>query len=134
MPLWLLREGTKVFLRRFVRDKDEPLCDVVELLMANPTYARVRRRDGKETTVSTSDLAPYPNVFRTSPDDDEGNLNLENNQDFPAEGPPTTDSDELNSNDVFPEKSESEANLTDETVRRSTKVRKAPDRFGEWTV
>ena len=100
--------------------------------MANPTYVRVRRRDGKETTVSTSDLAPYPNVIRASPDDD--NLNLENNQDFPAEGIPTTDSDELNSNDVFQAKSENEANLTDETVRRCTRLRKTPDRFGEWTV
>ena len=61
LPTWLLSSGTKVLLRRFVRDKSEPLCDPVELIMANQTYARVRTGEGQETTVLTSDLAPYPN-------------------------------------------------------------------------
>ena len=36
LPYWLLEEESKVLLRRFVRDKSEPLCDVVELLITNP--------------------------------------------------------------------------------------------------
>ena len=62
LPSWLLEEESEVLLRRFVRDKSKPLCDVVKLLMANPTYARIRRKDVKETTVSTFDLVPYPQV------------------------------------------------------------------------
>ena len=59
MPSWLLNNGT-VLLCRFVRNKDEPFCDRVELLSANPTYARIKYPNGRESTVSTSDLAPYP--------------------------------------------------------------------------
>ena len=61
MPSWLLKNGT-VLLRRFVRNKDEPFCDRVELLSANLTYARTKYTNGRESTVSTSDFAPYPHV------------------------------------------------------------------------
>ena len=50
-----------MLLHKFVRDKSELLCNVVELLMANTTYAQVKQ-DVKETTVSTLDLTPYPQV------------------------------------------------------------------------
>ena len=59
MPSWLLSQG-HVLLRRFVRNKDKPLCDEVFLLDASPTYARIQWPNGKEDTVSTSDLAPCP--------------------------------------------------------------------------
>ena len=59
MPSWLLSQG-HVLLRRFVRNKDEPLCDDVFLLDASPTYARIQWPNRKEDTVSTSDLAPCP--------------------------------------------------------------------------
>ena len=49
-----------VLLRRFVRNKNEPLVDEVELLDCNPSYANIRYLDGKETTVSVRDLAPFP--------------------------------------------------------------------------
>jgi len=35
MLSWLLSSGTKVLLRRFVRDKSAPICDAVELISAN---------------------------------------------------------------------------------------------------
>jgi len=56
---WLLHPGP-VLLRRHVRNKGDPLCDPVDLLDSNQTYSAIRLRDGQETTVSTSDLAPYP--------------------------------------------------------------------------
>ena len=59
LPSWLLSPGT-VLLRHFVRNKGEPLCDAVELIEANGHYAVIRHRDGQESTVLTSDLAPYP--------------------------------------------------------------------------
>ena len=60
LPMWLVTPG-KVLLRRFVRDsKYEPLVDEVQLLEANPAYARIRHGDGRESTVSLNDLAPCP--------------------------------------------------------------------------
>ena len=38
---WLLQKGP-VLLRRFVRNKDEPLVDEVDLLNANPSFAHIR--------------------------------------------------------------------------------------------
>ena len=63
MPAWLLKEGS-VYLRKFIRNKSDPLCERVYLLDANPSYAHIRLSNGNETTVSTSDLAPVPeNVY-----------------------------------------------------------------------
>ena len=48
-----------MLLRRFVRQsKSDPLVESVDLIDATPSSARVRFPDGRETTVSTSDLAP----------------------------------------------------------------------------
>ena len=50
-----------VLLRRHVRhNKSEPLVDEVELTSANPSYANIKHRDGRESTVSLGDLAPCP--------------------------------------------------------------------------
>ena len=60
LPSWIMAPGP-VLLRRFVRtNKNEPLVDQVELLDVNPTYANIRHQDGRESTVSVRDLAPYP--------------------------------------------------------------------------
>jgi len=49
-------------LRRHGRSKSDPLCDEVLLLEANPSYAHTRYPNGREDTVSTSDLAPCPDI------------------------------------------------------------------------
>ena len=60
LPVWLSNPGS-VLLRNFVRaNKNDPLVKTVELLEANQVYAHIRTPDGRETTVSTRDLAPYP--------------------------------------------------------------------------
>ena len=59
MPTWLLKEGP-VYLRKFVRNKGDRLCERVYLLDANPSYAHIRLSNRHESTVSTSDLAPSP--------------------------------------------------------------------------
>ena len=56
LPTWLITPNT-VLLKRFVRNKSEPLCDEVELLDATPKTALVPFSDGRESTVSVSDLA-----------------------------------------------------------------------------
>ena len=57
-PNWL--KPGPVLLRKFVRHcKSDPLVERVQLVtVSSPHYARVRFEDGRESTVSTSDLAP----------------------------------------------------------------------------
>ena len=56
-PIWLLKEGP-VYLRKFIRNKSDPLCERVYLLDANFSYAHVCLSNKNDTTVSTSDLGP----------------------------------------------------------------------------
>jgi len=53
---WMITPGT--VLLKFVRNKSDPLCEDVDLLDANLKSALIRFQDGRETTVSTTDLAP----------------------------------------------------------------------------
>ena len=59
LPSWLIQPGP-VLLRRFVRNKNNPLVEEVELLEANQSFAHVRFPSGRESSVSTTDLAPSP--------------------------------------------------------------------------
>ena len=68
LTTWLITPNT-VLLKRFVRNKSEPLCDEVELLDANPKTALVRFPDGRESTVSVSDLAPLSDMSDNEPCD-----------------------------------------------------------------
>ena len=66
LPSWM--QPGPVLLRRFVRtSKHDPLVDEVELTDVNPTYARVRYPDGRESSVALRDLAPCPSPFIQSP-------------------------------------------------------------------
>ena len=59
VPSWLNAPGP-VLLKKHVRNsKYDSLVDEAELIEANPQYAHVRLGDGRETTVSLRDLAPY---------------------------------------------------------------------------
>ena len=61
LPSWLLNSGGPVLLRRFVRNsKHDPVCDEVTLVQANNSFSRIKYPDGRETNVSTGDLAPCP--------------------------------------------------------------------------
>ena len=57
LPNWLLQPGS-ILLRRFVRTKNQP--NLVELIEANPNFAIVKFPDGRESTVSVTDLVPSP--------------------------------------------------------------------------
>ena len=61
LPHWLITPGP-VLLRNHVRNKGDPLCYEVDLLESNQQFAQVRFPDGRESTVSTKDLAPYPST------------------------------------------------------------------------
>ena len=49
----------KVYLRKFIRDKTDDLVEEVDLVDSNLHYATIKYSDGKESTVSTKDLAPW---------------------------------------------------------------------------
>ena len=58
LPKWLSEPGP-VLLRRHVRhSKNDPLVEEVDLILANPNYAKVKFASGREATVSLRDLAP----------------------------------------------------------------------------
>ena len=60
LPSWLLKKGAVLCKRHVRRSKYDPWCDEVELIEANPCYAKIRHQSGKEQTVSLRDLAPLP--------------------------------------------------------------------------
>ena len=119
-------------LRRFVRNKADPLCDEIEHLEANPNFAYIRYPDGRESTVSTEDLAPCPDTVLTKTNreclDDS---TPPNTRIRPTTAPtPGTLSQPVHAEhptDIPPE------NISPvEPVRRSTRERNAPVRFGDW--
>ena len=67
LPSWLI-QSESVLLRQFVRSKSDPLVEEVELLEVNPSFAKVRFPDGKESNVSISCLAPCPQVVSENTD------------------------------------------------------------------
>ena len=58
VPSWLLKRGPVLVKRQVRSSKTDALVNEVELLQANPHFAYVRFPDGRETTVSTKQLAP----------------------------------------------------------------------------
>ena len=59
LPSWL--SPGSVLSRKFVcSNKQDDLVEEVELTHVNPPYAHIRYKDGCESTVSLSDLAPCP--------------------------------------------------------------------------
>ena len=48
-----------------MRNKNEPLVDEIELMEANPNFGHIRFSDGRESTVSVTDLAPCPSKTTT---------------------------------------------------------------------
>lgn len=53
-----LLEGGEVLLKRHLRTKNQPLCDPVELIEANPKFSLIKFPDGRQR-VSNSGVAPY---------------------------------------------------------------------------
>ena len=143
MPDWLFEPGP-VLLRRFVRDKSEPLCDQVDLIEANPKYALIRYPNGRESTVSVTDLAPFPKISSTSSPGDTKSLVSElpitEDQISPSHDKSVTKETSGSSEtcEKLAPTSESaiDSNVTDAKdvtpPRRSSRISKPPDRYGEW--
>ena len=127
LPSWLINPGV-ILIRKHNRNKDEPFCEEVELLHANPSYAYVRFPDGRETTVSTNDLAPQG----TSPNKETESTTLtpttiEHSEHEQSERDPVIN-ERFDATETVP----SSETIVKEPValRRSTRLRKAVDRYG----
>lgn len=144
MPSWLTNVDSKVLLRRHVRSsKYDPLVDEVELLEANHQYAHIRYADGRESTVSTHDLAPAGD---TAADDDvtpyqmsESLTELTDNSLHDAA--PTDEQTNTATNDNSENMTDhlastpshdtpTDVNPPAPVLRRSERQRRAPDRYG----
>ena len=114
-----------VLLRRFVRNKDDPLCDQVLLVDANPSSARILLPNGKENIVSTSDLAPCPGVKKDLPIKPQMNSDLSDNSSANSPHSDEAVTFESNFNDI------PNASNVNFSPRRSGRTRRARDRYGE---
>ena len=118
IPSWLSTPGP-VLLKRHVRNsKYDPLVDEAELIEANPQYAHVRLCNGRETTVSLRDLAPYSPIAE--------------NHDTPVATTPTVVDDVAD--DAVGDVSERESGIagtSEDNVRRSSRASKPRDRLIE---
>ena len=146
-------------MRRFVRNKNKPLVEEVELLEANQSFAHVRFPSGRESSVSTTDLAPSPrqNVIEgttetisTQPASAPTQLTTQPASTQPitqpasVSNPPTTQSDFHKNSDndcsnfpsnreqfeQYSNSSELETSSDSNLPRRSTRVKKFPTRYG----
>ena len=119
MPSWLMQPGTVIIKRNVRRSKYEPLVDEVELVEANPRYAHVIFPDGRETTVSTKQVAPASNTTDSQASSIEMSTsevptNLEKEQVTPHEDSP-------NGNDTLA--------VEEIPLRRSTRTRPPPEKL-----
>ena len=154
LPSWLIQSET-VLLRRFVRSKSDPFVEEVELLEVNPSFAKVRFPDGRESNVSTSDIAPCPRVVNentdqssvTSPPQEQ----VESSSSVPSESfqdtlrkdeetiPSSGESFQIERSSSFEPhslsadvSSSNQSTFTENssTLRRSGRVRRPPQRYG----
>jgi len=62
LPTFLTEPGNTILYKNHVRSKGDPLVNKVKLIETiSPHHASVEFPDGRNTTVSTSKLAPFPN-------------------------------------------------------------------------
>jgi len=145
IPSWL--KPDPIYVKRRVRNKDEPFVDEAELLEINPSYAHVRLKDERETTVSIRDLSPRsvrdaspPNVpipsprYDDRPPDDRCTSNEEDKEDTISTH---NSSGDYESQSAVRNDGHNSIVLTSENtdpttvpLRRSTRVRKPDDRYG----
>ena len=139
LPSWL--SPGPVLLRKFVRsNKNDDLVDEVELTHVNPNFAHIRHKDGRESTVSLSDLAPCPRV------DDNTENNTTDSDIITEHQNDTTNTDKVHSNlvsektviskaidpnvDNEPVVDGEECPEVVESVRRSNRTRIKPVMYG----
>ncbi|KAL7635484.1 UNVERIFIED_CONTAM: hypothetical protein RMT77_014553 [Armadillidium vulgare] len=129
IPSWLVEPGS-VLLKKYVRCKDDPLVEEVQLLETNPQFAHVRFPNGREDTVSIRDLAPAPAPESASLRNSSDKSAISSNENLPVEIPHHNVTEEIGESNDEPAQvtSESVPNLCPE-VCRSTRTRHPVNRL-----
>ena len=137
LPSYLMEPGS-VYLRKFVRNKSDPLVDEVYLHEADAKKALIEYPSGRLDTVSTKDIAPtgdIPDSF--SEGNNQSTIEMTSNEDTATNNESLSEKNsEILSNkdanfgsDNEPLSSESDLDEPGPVLRRSSRVRKAPDRL-----
>ena len=118
--------------RNVRRSKYEPVVDEIELIEANPHYAHVRFPDGRETTVSTKQLAPAGTEPERISYDAVDLLPNEPNGRMTAEAIDQPVIDQSKTSLIADKPDVVPAPVGDSdvpSIRRSTRIRKLPDKL-----
>ena len=144
MPSWLLTPGPVLLKNYYRTSKYQPIVNEVELIDANPHYAKIRHQDGSEANVSIKDLAPAGQDITKNFSDNQFDINCDNMSDkskidfkddnMSAQSTPPDSSlvseRELSNNLSTPNRKDILVEPPVETVvRRSERVRRPPDRL-----
>ena len=136
VPTWLSSPGSVYLKRHICTSKYDPVVDKVYLLHATPIYALVRLPNGRETIVSLKDVSPC-----TSADSDyiinigiankkSKNVNVNLND---VSNGSNIQNENIEGNDREKINKEESPNINSDVApvpRRSTRIRKAVDRYG----
>ena len=115
--------------------KHDDLVEEVELTHVNPTYAHIRHNDGRESTVSLSDLAPCPSIDRTQTNETETNDSTEDKDTVPDKAHDSTiDNNASHCLVEVPERNEARTNQISVEIadgpRRSIRTKRKPQKYG----
>ena len=137
LPSWLLEKGPVLVRNHARKSKYMPIVTEVELVEANPSFAKIRYPSGREDNVSLRDLAPIPRETHSPRDD------IPDSNEVPPPGTVVRDglSDRVPGEAVVLVQPDlTGPTLTDALVpnlteldppvlRRSTRISKIPDRY-----
>ena len=117
-----------VLLRKFVRSsKHDDLAEEVKLTHANPTYAHIRYKDGRESSASLTDLASCPRDTLSAENATVGNdAKLFHEANVAELG----QSDTVHIPTPIIENADGDIAEPVQQLRRSTRLRKKPERYG----
>ena len=151
LPSWLITPGPVLLKNYYHTSKYQPIVNEVELIDANPSFAKIRYQDGSEANVSIKDLAPA-GTQDVAINNSESFIDLNFNSEAKEHFSPDKQSIEsdFKISDVIPKSTLPESNvgtssvpnielqaktnnsnvLAEEPVlRRSDRLRKAPERL-----
>ena len=134
LPPWV--KPGPVYVKCYVRNKNDPLIEEAELIEANPHYAHVKLNDGREINVSLRDLARNPVAdaandtnLSSHPDDTENTILPQSDNESNSFSQPDITSNDQAAPD-YTESISSDAPCETPNLRRSSRIRRPIDRYG----
>jgi predicted aspartyl protease len=145
LPPWLTSPGTVLMKKHVRQSKYDPLVEEVYLIHANPDYALVRLKDGRETNVNLRHLAPTGENFIAedqsdfSAEDDHGQEQImsetQEEQHPSSRSAIQSDPQNISYGDIYienPPTSTRNDEPSTPQLRRSSRIRHTPQRFKDY--